>query len=79
MPTTACSEVVTLNGGLRVTLDALRIGWDLENRGFRLTPEGTRLRVEPHGLLTPGDRVAIRTYRDELLMLATYEAPLMEQ
>ncbi len=72
MPT-ACSEMVTLKGGLTVSLDALRIGWSLEQRGFRLEPVGGRLRVAPHDALTPDDVVAIKAHRDELLALVQSE------
>jgi len=64
------SETVTLTPGLTVTLDALRLGWNLEARGFTLqpAPDG-RLQVQPHQRLTPEDVTAIRAHRDELLVL----------
>lgn len=80
MPAT-CSERVTLRGGFVASLDALRLGWDLEARGFRLEPVGDRLRVSPYAALTPADITAIKAHRDELLRLALldYEAPQVTQ
>ncbi len=66
------SEWVTLRGGLTVSLDALRVGWGLEARGFRLEQVGDKLRVAPHTALTAADVAAIRANRDELLALAQY-------
>jgi len=71
----ACSEKVVLKGGVVASLDALRLGWDLENRGFRLEPYGDRLKVTPHTELTTQDVAAIKAHRDELLTLVKYEAP----
>jgi hypothetical protein len=76
---TASSERVSLRGGLVVSLDALRLGWALEERGFRLEPAGDRLRVSPHAALTAEDILAIKAHRDELFRLAKYDAPTVVQ
>lgn len=71
---TVCSdvEVVTLTGGITASLNALRLLWALEDRGFSLQPEGTKLRVRPVEPLTPDDVAAIKRHRDELLALIHY-------
>jgi hypothetical protein len=69
----ACSELVVLRGGQVASLKALRLGWDLEARGFVMRPVGARLQVQPYKQLTPEDVAAIRHYRDELLALVSYE------
>ena len=72
----ASSElVVVLKGGVTASLDALRLGWDLETRGFILRPDGDRLQVSPPERLTREDAVAIRKWKAELINLARYEAP----
>ena len=70
----ASEPYVTLRGGQVASLAALRLGWDLEARGFSLRPLGDRLQVQPHTQLTPADVAAIRANRDELLRLVSYEA-----
>jgi hypothetical protein len=70
-----CSERVVLRGGHVASLSALRLGWDLAHRGFRLEPVGDTLRITPHTELTPEDVASIRAHRDELLALVRYEAP----
>jgi TubC N-terminal docking domain len=67
--TEAASETVVLKGGQTVSLDALRLGWRLEERGVTLRPDGDGLAVGPRGLLSDEDRGQIRTHRDELLAL----------
>jgi hypothetical protein len=64
---------VTLRGGHVASIDALRLGWNLEARGFRLSPEGDRLRVAPFERLTAQDVTAIKANRDELLALVQYD------
>jgi TubC N-terminal docking domain len=66
------TETVILKGGLSVSLDALRLGWRLEERGVTLRPDGDGLAVGPRGLLSDEDRGQIRTHRDELLALVRY-------
>ena len=76
MQTTASSEaLVVLKGGSVASLKVLQLGWNLEDRGFTLTPENGRLRVRPHEHLTPEDIAAIRRHRDELLALVCYVPP----
>ena len=74
-----CSEHVVLRGGQVASLDALRLGWNLESRGFRLEPIGDKLRVAPYTELTPQDVEAIKAHRDELLALVRYDRPLVVQ
>jgi len=73
-----CSEHVVLRGGHVASLDALRLGWNLESRGFRLEPVGDKLRA-PHAELTPQDVEEIKAHRDGLLALVRYDAPEVVQ
>jgi len=68
-------ERVCLKGGLTVSVDALRLGWSLEDRGFHMRPVADKLEVQPHERLTREDAQQIRQHRDELLTLARYEPP----
>jgi hypothetical protein len=66
-------EVVVLRNGPSVPLSTLRLLWNLEARGFALTPlPNGRLRVTPNSRLTAQDDDAIRRHRDELLALVKY-------
>ena len=71
----ASSEFVTLRAGFVASLDALRLGWALEARGFHLRPVGDKLQVQPSQDLTPEDVAAIKAHRDDLLALVQYEPP----
>jgi hypothetical protein len=73
MATTEAVETVVLSGGLSVRLAALRVLWDLEERGFTVSPrDGGGLRVAPKSRITPDDDAAIRRHRDELLALVSH-------
>ncbi len=63
------ATVVTLKPGVVTSLTALRLLWELEDREFTLEAVGNRLRVQPVERLAPQEIVAIRKFRDELLML----------
>ena len=69
--TLAGSDRVTLNGGLTVSVDALRVLWDLEDRGFALWLDGHTLCIRPAAALTATDRQALTVHRDELQALVT--------
>ena len=72
---TTASELVTLKGGLVVSVDALRMLWDLEGRGFDVKlGDGRRFKVlvGPFDRLTPADKAAIHTHRDALAELVGY-------
>ncbi len=72
MPATV-TETVMLKGGVLVSLDALRLLWDFEDRGciVRRDEDGS-LVVGPRRLITDADRDRIRAHRDELLHLVRY-------
>ena len=70
--TSAVSERVTLTGGLTVSADALRVLWDLEDRGVELWLDGDTLCVRPVSALTAADDDAINEHRDELRALVAY-------
>jgi hypothetical protein len=76
MPTlnTTAAEIVTLRGGLAVSLPALQFCWSLEDRGcyLRIAADGVGLLVGPRAYLTNEDRAAIKQYRDELVALVRY-------
>jgi hypothetical protein len=80
MATAASTEpqYVILRGGVSASLDALRVGWSLEARGFTLRPVGDKLQVQPHDRLQPEDVAAIRRHRDELLALARYDVDALD-
>jgi hypothetical protein len=71
--TTAAPETVTLKAGFVVSLDALRLAWDLEDRGLhvRLAEDGG-LVVGPRSQITPADDAAIREHKRELIALTRY-------
>ena len=72
MQTTAdTTERVVLRCGLSVPVTALRLLWDLENRGFSLCVEAGRLVVSPWSQVTAAEDRAIRRYRYDLLRLVS--------
>ena len=74
-PTTTAPELVTLKGGLVVSVDALRVLWDLEDRGFDVKlGDGQRYKVlvGPSDRLTADDKTAIHQHRDALAELVRY-------
>ena len=73
--TTTAPELVTLRGGLVVSVDALRVLWNLEGRGFDVKlGDGRRYKVlvGPSDRLTEKDKAAIHTHRDALAELVRY-------
>jgi hypothetical protein len=75
MPTTVRAtdvETVMLRGGLSVPLVALRLLWDLEERGFSMIADDAGLVVSPRSRLTAIDDRAIRQHRDDLRALVQY-------
>lgn len=73
MPASIGSDVVVLAVGVAVPLPALKLAWDLENRGcvVRLDEDGALL-AGPREKLTTNDRRAIREYRDGLITIVRY-------
>ena len=71
-PSDGLTATVVLTGGPPVSLAALHLLWDLEARGFALEVREDRLYVLPREQVTPGDEVAIRVHRDELVALVRY-------
>ena len=73
--TTRAPELLTLKGELVVSADALRVLWDLEDRGFTLRlGDGRRYKVlvGPSDRLTVRDKAAIHKHRDALVALVRY-------
>lgn len=69
----ADSELVHLRHGLTVTAPALRLLWHLENDGYSVRLQDTRLFVLPVDRLTPALCADIRRHRDELIKLVQYQ------
>ena len=79
-PTTSAPEFVTLKGGVVVSVDALRMLWDLEDRGFGVKlGDGRRFKVlvAPVEGLTATDKAAILRHRDALAELVRYVDPVV--
>jgi hypothetical protein len=74
MPTTLAPELVLLRDGVAVSLRALRLVWELEERCcyVDVASDGVGLLVGPRALITEADRVNIRTHRAELLSIVRY-------
>ena len=73
--TTTVPELVTLKGGLVVSADALRMLWDLEDRGFDVKlGDGRHYKVfvSPVDRLTAADKAALHEHRDALAELVRY-------
>ena len=73
--TTTAPELMTLKGGVVVSVDALRMLWDLEDRGFDVKlGDGRRFKVlvAPIDRLTAVDKAAILRHRDALAELVRY-------
>jgi hypothetical protein len=56
--------LVVLKNGLTVPVDAVRLLWQLEDRGLYVRRDGDGLAVGPRQHLTDADRAAIRRHRD---------------
>jgi hypothetical protein len=67
------SDFVVLSSGLALPLEAVRLAWDLEERGLRFTVDGDELLVGPRQKLSDEDRVRIRQWKRHLMALLAYE------
>lgn len=70
--TVGASDFVALRGGLTLPLAAIRLAWDLEDRGLYLRRDGDVLSVGPGDRLTDDHRVLIRRWKPHLLALVRY-------
>ena len=70
--TSTASSLITLNGGLTVSLDALQLLLDFESRGCTVKVEEGSLLVGPKWLITNAERDRIRLHKAELLALVDY-------
>jgi hypothetical protein len=66
---------VVLRGGVPVEVEALRLAWNLEERGFRFEQVGADLCVRPGSALTEADVALIRAHKSALLAIVAYEVP----
>jgi hypothetical protein len=64
--------MVVLTSGLSVPVDALRLAWQLEDRGLHIRFDGEDVCIGPKALLTDSDRAAIRQHRNALKAVVTY-------
>jgi hypothetical protein len=73
VPTAIASDIVTLKGGLTVSLDALQLLWALEHRQCVIKKgEDGLLEVGPRRLISDTECERIRVHKAELLALVTY-------
>jgi hypothetical protein len=71
-----CSDrYIILRGGVPVEVEALRLAWSLEERGFTFELAGPDLRVRPGSALTEDDVALIRAHKSALLAIVAYEVP----
>ena len=68
----AVSDLVPLRG-LTVPTEPLLLVFQLQKRGFTLTPDGDALVVQPHDQLTRVDCEQIRKWKWHLLALLNLE------
>ena len=74
------ARFIHLRGGLTVPVEPLLLVFDLQERGFTLTPEdGETLVVQPYNKLTRTDCEQIRRWKRHVLALLSYEAPEVVQ
>ncbi len=66
------SDAVMLTPGLVVSLNALRLLWELEERNCIIRLDGGHLFIGPRQQLTDSDRASIRLHRDELIALVQH-------
>jgi hypothetical protein len=66
------APLVVLSNGLSVPVDALRLLWQLEDRGLCIRVDGDGLAIGPRERLTDEDRALIRRWRDDLLAVVVH-------
>lgn len=66
------SELFPLVNGPVVSLAAVRLLCDLENRGIDVIAQGDTLAIRPRSALTPGDLDALATLKPHLLAVLAY-------
>jgi hypothetical protein len=68
-----CSDrYVVLRGGVPVEVEALRLAWSLEDRGFTFELAGSDLCVRPGSALTADDVALIKAHKSALLTVVAY-------
>jgi hypothetical protein len=68
----SASDYVCLSGGLTVPLPALRVLWNLEDRGVHLRLDGDGIVATPRTSLTDADRAAVKRWRGHVVALLQY-------
>lgn len=70
---------VTLKGGLTLPVEALRLAWSLEDRGFTMAlDESQQFQITPTATLTNADRAGIARWRRHLSAILCYTADAPE-
>ena len=67
-----CPNVVTLKSGYIVSLELLRLGWALEERGCSLEIDGDAVLITPHALVTQDEEAMLRQHVTEMRQLLKY-------
>jgi hypothetical protein len=65
-------ELIPLKNGPAVPAPALKLAWELEERGCRFELEGETLIISPRRLLTDADREAIKAWKPDLVRIIAY-------
>lgn len=68
------ADRITLQGGVVVSLRALRLAWEFEARGCSLVLDNEELRVVPSTSLTALDLDRVQRHHRDLVRLVRYDA-----
>ena len=66
------ARYIVLRGGVPVEVEALRLAWALEERGFRFELVGPDLCIRPGSALTEEDVALIRAHKPGLRAVIAY-------
>jgi hypothetical protein len=74
---TACDRFVELRGGLIIPAEPLLLVFDLQARGFQLTPTDGDITIRPWSRLTAENTRQLRRWKQHVLAILDYEAPII--
>lgn len=69
---------VCFKGGLAVPLEPWLLVLELHARGFKLSRDGDAIWVRPFSKLTDDDKSQLKLWRQHVLALLDYQAPMPE-